>query len=317
MPEPIESREQRVSGEEILNEVLRNLEDGLFPIRYTILVPSVFHVYLHPSDYEPMAGAVPFLADEIRQALNERLSQWNSGGRFAQVLEKFGASTRPKREYKILGSDWTIEFFPDPENRLQKGEIEIYSELGAPAKTEYGVGSMTQRITKRDIEGRLTSKEAPKAEAPPPPPVPSIPTAQQTHSGTTGPLEPPTSRASDVVYATLEWEDNAGPRRFEVKRNQVVIGRGGKAYWIDVKLETLPDVSREHCRLRRDPVTGSWTIKDVSQFGTTVDGARLPSSIDRSGGQERDLNIETPLADSARIGLADCITIQFSLLRRV
>ena len=62
----------------------------------------------------------------------------------------------------------------------------------------------------------------------------------------------------------------AGPKTFEVTKNQMVIGRGGRSYWVDLKLETLPDVSREHCRIRRDAETGRFTIEDVSQFGTAV-----------------------------------------------
>ena len=52
----------------------------------------------------------------------------------------------------------------------------------------------------------------------------------------------------------------------------MVIGRGGRSYWVDLKLETLPDVSREHCRIRRDAETGRFTIEDLSQFGTAVNG---------------------------------------------
>ena len=31
-------------------------------------------------------------------------------------------------------------------------------------------------------------------------------------------------------------------------------------------------MSREHCRIRREPETGRFTIEDVSQFGTAVNG---------------------------------------------
>ena len=40
-------------------------------------------------------------------------------------------------------------------------------------------------------------------------------------------------------------------------KDQIVVGRGGRDYWTDLKLDTLPDVSREHFRLRRDPATGA------------------------------------------------------------
>ena len=86
----------------------------------------------------------------------------------------------------------------------------------------------------------------------------------------------------------------------------MVIGRGGRSYWVDLRLETLPDVSREHCQIRRDPATGKFFIKDLSTFGTTVGGARVPSS---------DHNVEAALPAKASIHLADVITIQFKALK--
>ena len=45
-----------------------------------------------------------------------------------------------------------------------------------------------------------------------------------------------------------------------------MVGRGGRDYWTDIKLETLPDVSREHFRLRRDPASGQFFLKDLSRW---------------------------------------------------
>jgi hypothetical protein len=64
-----------VNGEDILSEILRNMELGLFRIRYTALVPSVYRVYLQSEDYEPLRNAIPFLVDEIKRALAERLEE--------------------------------------------------------------------------------------------------------------------------------------------------------------------------------------------------------------------------------------------------
>ncbi|MCL4402490.1 MAG: DUF3662 domain-containing protein, partial [Acidobacteria bacterium] len=67
MPEHTPAAEPRVTGEDILSEIIRNLEAGLFQIRYTTLVPAVFRVYLHSEDYEPIRPAVPFLSAAIRR----------------------------------------------------------------------------------------------------------------------------------------------------------------------------------------------------------------------------------------------------------
>lgn len=278
------AREPRITGEDILSEVLRNMEDGLFRIRYTTLVPSVFRVYLHDGDYNPLRAAVPLLVEETKRALNERLAEWNGRDRLS-FLRRIGGAP-PPTEYKILGEDWTVEFYPDMEGKLQRGDIEIYSELGEPPKPEYGVGVLTTRISRKEAGGRRTTSEV-SSDA--------------------------TERQGEIVYAHLRFEDNDGPRTFTMSKSQVVIGRGGKTYWVDLKLNTLPDVSREHCRIRRDPASGKFLIKDMSEFGTTVNDERIPSSVDKQGGDEKDQNIEVPLGSPSRIGLAGVIFMDFDL----
>jgi hypothetical protein len=275
MPEPMSTAEPRITGEDILSEVVRNMEAGLFRIRYTTLVPSIFRVYLHPDDYEPIRGAVPFLAGEIRRALNERLAEWNAPPGLLQRL-----AGEQRMEYRSLAEDWTVEFFPDAEDRLARGDIEISSELGAPPKPEYGAGALTQRITRRDAAGERSTREE-RAPAPGP------------------------------AFAIIRYRDDSGQHDYAVTTNQVVVGRGGKAYWVDLKLETVPDVSREHCRLRRDPASGRFYLKDVSQFGVTVNGKPVPSSLENVDGKPQDRNVETPLPSKARIGLAGVVFLDF------
>ena len=96
-----------------------------------------------------------------------------------------------------------------------------------------------------------------------------------------------------------------------LENGTAVVGRGGRDYWTDIKLETLPDVSREHFRLRRDAASGQFFLKDLSQLGTTIDGAKAPSSMAIEGGEKRDLNLEAPVPARARIGLAGVVFLEF------
>jgi hypothetical protein len=41
----------RISGQIIINELIRNMELGRLELGYSILVPCIFSVYLHPDDY--------------------------------------------------------------------------------------------------------------------------------------------------------------------------------------------------------------------------------------------------------------------------
>ena len=62
--------------------------------------------------------------------------------------------------------------------------------------------------------------------------------------------------------------------------------------------------SREHVQIRLDQQTGKFFIKDLSTYGTSVDGKKLTPSMDRANGAENDLNIEAPLPAKAKISLA-------------
>ena len=71
----------RLQSDDLIGEVLRNMEEGVFRIRRKTLVPAIFRIYLSPDDYEPFRDVVPFIAGEIRTALDERLPLWNRSPR--------------------------------------------------------------------------------------------------------------------------------------------------------------------------------------------------------------------------------------------
>ena len=69
-----------------------------------------------------------------------------------------------------MSDDWIVEIHPDLDGKLQPGEIEVYSELGAPQKAEYGAGSLTRRIFPKQQPTRRPEeppKTAPPADADP------------------------------------------------------------------------------------------------------------------------------------------------------
>jgi hypothetical protein len=286
----------RLQGDDLIGEVLRNMEEGVFRIRRKTLVPAIYRIYLHPEDYEPFRNVAPFVAGEIRAALDERLAQWNGSKRrlAAALLEKIGAGeSAPPGEFVRAAPQWIVDIYPDLDGKLKPGEIEIYSELGAPEKTEYGAGSLTRRIfpnpsapggaagaeseSSATRRARETINEASSA----PPIATPLPAGASVSEGTTpsGEREGPSGespgddeRTKGRAFAYLSYADEHGQKSFEMTKNQIVIGRGGRSYWVDLKLDTLPDVSREHCRIRRHPETGRFTIEDASQFGTAVNG---------------------------------------------
>jgi pSer/pThr/pTyr-binding forkhead associated (FHA) protein len=170
---------------------------------------------------------------------------------------------------------------------MQPGDIAIASELTLPKQPEFD-GTRTRRITTLR-QGDTTSRRE-----------------QVTASPAAQPAAP-----AGTVYATLAYEDRRGAQKVQMTKNQLVIGRGGVGYWVDVKLDTSADVSREHVRLRRDEGTGAFFLKDLSSIGTTIDGTAVPSSVEVVEGRKRDKGIEVPLPPRARIGLANVIVLDF------
>jgi hypothetical protein len=270
----------RLQGDDLIGEVLRNMEEGLFRIRSRTLVPSIYRIYLNPEDYEPFRDVVPFIAGEIRAVLDERMARWKGSKRKLArgLLEKIGvaeaAESLGPTEFVRIGDDWTVEIYADLDGKLQPGEIEVYSDLGAPPRADYGAGSLTRRIFPKGASPEPAESAATIASAAMRPPgasdVQEVP--RDSRPLDTGPDEAKEDGTKSRAFAYIRYADQQGQKTFEVTKSQMVIGRGGRSYWVDLKLETLPDVSREHCRIRRDAETGRFTIEDVSQFGTAVNG---------------------------------------------
>jgi hypothetical protein len=281
------------TARDVILEIVRNMREGLEPLHYSTLPPAVYHVYLHPDDLERLRPILARVEDEARRALDEAIDELNR----ASVAEKLKLSRRSEPRVSPPESGWQIRFFENTDDGVDPGDLVVYSELALPSKPEFGAGSMTKRIATRRMAG--ATEQATHRYEPA--------TAQQPAAPTLSPPPAP----GDTVYAVIDYEDNGGKKQFRICKDQVVIGRGGRDYWTDLKLDSLPDVSREHVRLRRDPASGKFFLKDLSRLGTTVNGEKAPSSVEFAEGGKRDRNLEISLPEKARIGLADVVFLEF------
>jgi hypothetical protein len=263
------------SSHDIISEILRNMKDGLEPLYKTVIPPTIYRVYLHRDDLSRISGIVPKIIDEARGALSSEIAKMNQ----ATLGQKLRIA-RPRAMVESPAGDWIIELLENTDQDTQPGDIVIYSELALPAKPEYS-GSLTKRTETRRLGKATETKAAPR------------------------------ENAGAEVYATIEYEDTNGRQIYEITKNQIVIGRGGRDYWTDLTLNTVPDVSREHLRLRRDPATGKFFLKDLSRLGSTINGKKAPSSLEAGSGKPKDKNIEVELPRRATIGLADVLFLEF------
>ena len=273
-------RTSRRAARDLIDAVVDNMRKNLEPLRYSTLAPSRFTVYVHPAEYERLEGIVPILEEETVRALSDELDKLN---RRSPIRQWLGRLTRDPGGPQIdnAGARWQVGFQPDPDGDLKEGDFLIDSELVLPARPALGVGERTRRLTTLHTGRRTTTREHTANRAP--------------------------QVASPPVFARITYEDTSGRHSFDVVKDSVTIGRGGIAYPVDIRIASSVDVSREHARLRRDPQTGRFFLIDLSSLGTTLNGRHVPRGYEEHEGAKRENGVETPLPDTARIGLADLV----------
>ena len=284
------------SGRHIWKGVRDELLLNLYPLPFSTLAPTVYHVYIHPEEFETIEPIASRIVDEVQRALTGEVERINQGrarsGRrvLTRLLQR---DDLPPIEVPAEG--WEIHIQADRNGELEHGQLGIVSTLAMPAPTEYA-GTPTTRIVKSVVAGgrrTATTKDVPQsAEAEP---------------RSTAPLA---GRNNDAAErARLTYEDDQGPHVFVMLKDTISVGRGGSSAWVDVQVVANSKVSREHFRLRRD-AGGTFFIQDVSLWGTTVNGEPIPAAVKTPEGVSQP-GIEQVLPRRARIGLADAIVITF------
>jgi hypothetical protein len=284
---------------EIILAIGDNMREGLEPLLTRTLAPSLYQVYLHPDDYDRLRTVFREIETDAKAYLDRELKALDRGARPARdrLRERLPGPVRaltpaaadgPVMRHVAAGGEWHIRFQEDPNDELQPGEIEVLSELAVGDEVGYGSGRKTHRIavattrklqrssSRRAVEELAGETGAPSGSASAPEAAPAAPPA-----------------------AWLEYDVAGDRQRFALDKDEVVVGRGAVDVWVDLRLDTLPDVSRRHLKIRREPAADRYWLEDLSQFGTSVDGRPVAPSA------------PVELRDGARIGLADVLSMVF------
>ncbi|HWC95218.1 MAG TPA: FHA domain-containing protein [Candidatus Sulfopaludibacter sp.] len=231
----------RISGQIIIDELVRNMELGQLEMQYSVLLPCIFSVYLHPDDHARLKGVQDLIKEDARRALSALMAERNGGAK-----NSIFRRDSKRKTYRIAQNDWWIELFADSEGAVPPGDVEIHSELNDVEQPAY-----------RGAKTTLIERE------------PSVTSARvsRPRDSTRGP--------APRVFAEIRYQDDSGPQTYFVTQGEVSIGRGGDDLWVDLPLYTSDEISREHARLRRDAASGRFSILDQSRNGTWVNGRRL------------------------------------------
>ena len=282
--------EQRATARDVILAVAENMKSSLEPLVTKTLAPSLYQVYLHAEDYERLRTIFGEIEAEAKELLDREMTRMNRGaapvvgrllGRVRKVQE--GTATKALPRFVSAEGRWFIRFQEDPNGALEPGDIQVVSEFAQAPAAGYGSGSPTHRISTTRRLGRMTSQREPR--------------------------DSNDASAAAAAFACIHYKDDSGPKEFWVTKDEVVIGREAPDVWVDLRLETSLDVSREHARLRRMPESGGFRIKDLSKLGTTINGVPVPPSGAGEGGRDLDQWVDLP--DRARIGLAGIVFLDF------
>jgi hypothetical protein len=276
------------TGLSIWHAVRQELALNLYPLPYTTLPPTIFYVYLHPTDFDRIEGIVPRLVAELQQALSDEVRRINQGrAKSGGVLSRLIAhADAPPIEVPAGG--WDVHVNADRNGTLQPGQLGIDSMLPLPPPLEFG-GPPTTRIVKSVVSD--TGRSSTTIEIPQAPTSPDVP-------------------APDLrERATLTYDDEQGHHAFSMCKDTLTVGRGGSSVWVDVQVFASSRVSREHFRLRRDR-TGLFLIQDASSWGTSLDGVPIPPAVKGADGVLRP-GAEQAVVSPSRIELAGALTMHF------
>ncbi len=282
------------TGDRIASEVEREMEERLYRLRHVVLAPAEYHVYLHPDDYRQIEDIAARIALDVQLCLNSLVERLNRRSRLSEFI------TRRRAPVEIPAGGWAIYIKPALNNEVGPGELGIHSRLSVPGASRFGGGAGTTRIAQTVVSG--TERRTTVRNEPDPTPPGVLPGAVAGSSPVAGRPPQPPSRPS----ARLTYSDDRGAQTFVLTKELIKIGRGGSAHWVDLMLVTDAKVSREHCRIRRDP-SGRFFIQDVSAWGTFLNGEPVPKYADGAAAKAT----EREITDGATLRLADAVTLEF------
>lgn len=306
----------KASGKEIIQAIVEDMYEGREELRYSVLPPGIYRIYLHEKDYKRLAPIVKHIVEEAVRALNEEIDRMNgqyaSGGgllidarnsllKLRRKAESVIQRTFSDRAWKKPAEGWQISINVDPNDELEPGDLCVNSELRLPQRIELGEGNPTRNITTIRRMGSTSRSERKYSEEPVP--YAGGAASEQTSDG------PKTGHAR-IRY----WDGNAQEKIFEMDKSSVVVGRGGPQSIVNLALEEGTKISREHFVLRRDDRTGKFYIRDISKFGTRVNGIALTKSPATGETETTGTGLEMELPKRATIELAGSLKIEFEVV---
>ncbi len=92
----------RRSAADLIEAVLENMRRNLEPLKYSVLAPSRYLVYLHPDEIARLEGIMPLLREQTERALSEAVTALNGGSVLRRSMRR-ALGRRPLRVENAAG----------------------------------------------------------------------------------------------------------------------------------------------------------------------------------------------------------------------
>ena len=160
---PPAARPGRRPAADSIELVVEHMAQNLEPLKYSILAPSRYLVYLHADEFARLEGILGIIQQQTIRALNEKLADLNLGSGLSRYAPRFfrgqcAAGGEPGRLARGV---------PGRRRRRPRARRRAH-HLGAAAASQprAGVGSRTKRIATVYTGARSTTREMPDAWRP-------------------------------------------------------------------------------------------------------------------------------------------------------
>jgi len=278
----------------IAEEVKREMQASARPTLRKEVVPDQYQILVYPDDYDWLSPVEEDLLEEIGEELDEVLTELNEGTNYwLELLEQITRIPllggriewfarplvrRKDRSYEVRGP-WQVEIVRS--ENVPQGDVLIEAWVSEEAEGDTD--------TVRGYSERAGGDKGKTATDP----FKTFSSSLGNALGDRGKKEK-TTRDSEPTYACLTYPDENGETEtFEMTERKIKVGRGSPSTWVHLRLDFVEkDISREHLKVRYNSDTDRIEVKDVSKYGTVINGTTI---------DEKEWH---PISDGARIVLA-------------
>ena len=118
------------TGKHIWNAVRDELMLNLYPLPFSTLAPTVYHIYLHPEDFVAVEPIASRIVAQIEKALTTEVASLNDG--MARQARRVLARLLKRDELppiEVPTSGWEIHIQADRNGEIARGQLGIVSTL--------------------------------------------------------------------------------------------------------------------------------------------------------------------------------------------